>query len=797
MWARPRWAAAWPLNTWLAEVQCDRLPNEGHDVGGSGSERGLVDASQRTARNMAISTQAATQLALGQNHVIELIARGFSLEHTLGALVLFLEKVLEDTRCSVLLLDADGLHLRHGAAPSLPPEYSRAIDGAAIGPTAGSCGTAAYLGKQVIVTDIETDALWADYRDLARAFGLRACWSTPIFDAANRVLGTFALYFDQARSPNALHQEAIGIATHVASIAIGQELRMRAIRDSQERYRLLNLATNDAVWDWDIKANTLWWNENVQRLFGYAADEVSSDYTWWFERLHPDDRERVHESLQAAADSGAISWHEDYRFCRKDGSYADILDRGYVMRDAAGVTIRMIGTMQDISERKRDAMRIEQLAYFEPVTGLPNRAALHRDLARAIDTLAAGQELSLLLLNLNYFRDINDSVGHHNGDLALRGVAGRLSDAIGNSGLVASLGGDEFAVLLPRVRTDTDIERAVGAVHDSLQTPIDLGGIPIKLDATIGVARCPDDGTEPTMLWRHADVALRTAKERHAPHFYYQSAFDHYDPTRLALIGDLRAAIAADQLLLHYQPKIDLATGRTVGLEALVRWKHPARGLVFPDTFIPLAERTGLINPLTNWVVVAALRYGAELSRGGVPLDLSVNLSARNLHDPRFCRGLLEQVEKAGFPLSRLTLEITETAIMADPTRAKSALAELHHAGIHLSMDDFGIGHSSLTYLKDLPITKMKIDKSFVIGFDQPHNVAIVRSAIDLGRNMNLSVTAEGIEDEATYLALKELHCDLGQGYYFSKPLPVDGLSAWLRDSRWGTACVDAETCVA
>jgi diguanylate cyclase (GGDEF)-like protein/PAS domain S-box-containing protein len=753
-------------------------------------ESAHVEEAAETAARAALRIE----LSVGQNRVLELIARGVPLARTLHALATFLEELLPNTRCSVLLLDGDGVHLRHGSAPSLPTEYSRAIDGAAIGPNAGSCGTAAYLGKQVVVSDIESDALWTDYRDLARRFGLRACWSTPIFDAANRVLGTFALYFDEPRSPTALHQDAIGIATHVAAIAIESDRRQRVINESQERYRLLNLATNDAVWDWDVKANTLWWNENVERLFGYAPDEVPSDYGWWVERVHPDDRQRVHESLQVAADSSATSWHEDYRFRRKDGSYADILDRGYVMRDDAGATIRMIGTMQDISERKQAALRIEQLAYFEPVTGLPNRAAMQRDLARVIAGLQGGQqELALLLLNLNYFRDVNNSVGHQYGDLALLGVATRLRGAIGNSGSVASLGGDEFAILLPRVRSQADIDSALSAVHDSLQTPIDLSSIPIKLEATIGVARCPLDASEPATLWRRADVALRTAKERHAPHFYYQTAVDHYDPTRLELISDLRTAIAADQLLLHFQPKIDLQTGRTVALEALVRWQHPVRGMVFPDTFIPLAERTGLINPLTHWVVVAALRQAAELAKVGLPLDLSVNLSTRNLHDPRFCDRLLEQVDAAEFPLSRLTLEITETAIMADPLRAKEALARLHRAGIHLSMDDFGIGQSSLTYLKDLPITKMKIDKSFVIGFDQPHNVAIVRSAIDLARNMNLSVTAEGIEDEATYRALRELRCDLGQGYFFSRPLPIEPLTTWLHESRWSAGCLAAE----
>jgi diguanylate cyclase (GGDEF)-like protein/PAS domain S-box-containing protein len=742
-------------------------------------------------------------LAVEQSRIVELIATGASLEESLDALLRFLEHEAPDLLCSVLLLDADRTHLRHCAAPSLPAEYCRAIDGSPVGPTTGSCGTAAYRGEQVVVSDIETDPLWTDYRELARPHGLRACWSTPIFGPSKRVIGTFAMYFKHPGTPTEAHQEMIGMATHVASIAICKAHREGVLRDSEERYRLLNLATKDAVWDWDVRKNTLWWNESVQRLFGYAAHEVTDSYNWWVERVHPDDRERVHRSLQAAAASDAISWREDYRFRRRDGTYADILDRGYVMRDASGTTVRLIGTMQDISALKQAQLRIEQLAYQEPVTELPNRTALQRDLLRALETLRAEDhdasagssvapsepgELGLLLINLNYFRDINDALGHQNGDLLLRHTGERLRRAVGPFGQVAALGGDEFAVLIPKLSDRRDIDRTLAAMQACLQHPFQIAGIPIKMEATVGIAVYPRDGDTPEILWRHADVALRTAKQHHTPYLHYHPAIDHSDPGRLALASQLLTALATseDQLLLHFQPKLDLRTGRTVAVEALLRWEHPTRGLLFPDTFVPLAERTGIINPLTNWVVDRALRAGVALTEAGFPLDLSVNVSARNLHDPSFCPSLLEALDAVAFPLSRLTLEITETAIMTDPGRAKAALTELHAAGIHLSMDDFGIGESSLAYLKDLPITKMKIDKSFVMSVREPRHAAIVRSAIDLGRNLGLCVTAEGIEDEATYHALRDLGCELGQGYFFSKPLAMEPLITWFRESSWG-----------
>ena len=304
-------------------------------------------------------------LALGQNEILERVANGSPLQETLSALLLFLERDVPEMVGSILLLDEDGVHLRHGAAPSLPDAYSKAIDGAPIGPRAGSCGTAAFLKEQVVVADIDVDPLWVDYRALARHHGLRACWSTPILRGP-KVIGTFAMYFREPRVPDSTHYQLIAIATHTAAIAIGKHLREAAIRDSEERYRLINLATNDAVWDWDLTKNTLWWNDGVQRLFGYPADEVATDLGWWVDRVHPDDRARVHDSLHKAADTNAGRWQEDYRFRRRDGSYADVQDRGYVMRNESGATVRMIGMMQDISERRQaqreiDAQRLKVL----------------------------------------------------------------------------------------------------------------------------------------------------------------------------------------------------------------------------------------------------------------------------------------------------------------------------------------------------------------------------------------------------------------------------------------------------
>jgi len=437
----------------------------------------------------------------------------------------------------------------------------------------------------------------------------------------------------------------------------------------------------------------------------------------------------------------------------------------------------------------RKEEELNYLAYHDPLTGLANRAMLHHHLTQVIsDSATKHQTFAVLLMNINNFRDINDTLGHRNGDVLLNAIAGRISESLWESDIVACLGGDEFAVLLPHLSATADVELVARKITSALQRPFSIQSLPINVEARIGVASYPEHGTTADLLWQHADVALRKAKEAHRQYLLYSAGIDDHSPTKLALLGDLRGAIDHNELVLHYQPVIDLATGRAIGVEALLRWQHPERGLIFPDQFIPMVEHTGLIDPLTTWVIANALRQGHDWNKNGLPLHLSVNLSARNLHNPGLSTEIIDLARSSRFPLEQLTLEVTESAIMADPEWAEEMLGELHAAGIQISMDDFGIGQSSLAYLRDLPINRMKIDKSFVMEYRKPRNAAIVRSAIELAHNLGISVTAEGVEDRATCLALGELGCERGQGYYFSKPLPVERISAWLRESEWKAA---------
>ena len=430
--------------------------------------------------------------------------------------------------------------------------------------------------------------------------------------------------------------------------------------------------------------------------------------------------------------------------------------------------------------------KVNYLAFNDPVTGMLNRTALRSKLNQAVINVGnQDQPFALLLININNFRDINDTLGHYNGDDLLKQVAQRLRSAVWDTDIVACLGGDDFAVLLPHLANKAHIDLVINKIQQALHHPFIVSELPINVEATLGITLFPDHGDTADLLWQRADIALRAAKEHHQTHLFYSNHIDHYDPQQLALIGDLRKGIDKNELVLHYQPKIDLQTGKTTGVEALVRWQHPQHGLIFPDRFIPFAERTGLINPLTTWVLANALHQASIWHKNGLFLDLAINLSVRNLQNPNLNTEILNLVNSSGFPLENLTIEITESAIMVDPIRARDVLTNLHDAGIRFSLDDFGTGQSSLTYLKDLPISKMKIDKSFVINFKEPLNAAIVHSAIELGHNLGLSVTAEGVEDEHAYLALRKYGCDSAQGYYFSKPLHPDQFISWLKETPW------------
>jgi len=439
-----------------------------------------------------------------------------------------------------------------------------------------------------------------------------------------------------------------------------------------------------------------------------------------------------------------------------------------------------VAIARDITARKIAEEVLEHQALHDPLTGLANRMLLRDRAERAlVGARRDGERVALMVMDLDQFKEVNDTFGHQAGDDLLRQVGVRIAGCLRETDTVARLGGDEFAVLLLRADARVAELSALG-ILSALDAPFTVAGQQLKITASIGTSVFPDSALDVEGLLREADVAMYVAKRRGSGHAAYQRTQDASAGQELVLMAELRTAIEAGQLVLHYQPLVRL-DGKVLGMEALVRWQHPERGLLPPTDFIRLAERSGLVLPLFEWVLKTATRQCRDWRRCSPELTVAVNLSMRNLQDPQLGAAVARALEDADLPASALVLEITETLLFAEPERGLATFKQLHNLGVRLALDDFGTGYSSLSHLHQLPVDQLKIDRSFVTNLTRDEgSAAIVRSTIDLGHNFRLEVVAEGIEDSETWEALRALGCDTAQGYYVSRPLPVDRFTDWL-----------------
>lgn len=430
---------------------------------------------------------------------------------------------------------------------------------------------------------------------------------------------------------------------------------------------------------------------------------------------------------------------------------------------------------------------IDRMAFTDSLTQLPNRSLLQTQLEQAVAAARSdGRTFALFMMDLDRFKEINDTLGHHVGDLLLQQVAIRLRSKLREFDTIARMGGDEFAVLMPNV-TPKQSDMAARMLLQSLRAPFVIETHHLDVHTSIGIAMYPDHGVDGQTLIQRADVAMYAAKQGNCGHMFYDPQMDRHHPALLTLMAELRHAVEQEQFVLYYQPKIGLKTNRVIGVEALVRWRHPSGKLVMPDTFIPILEQTGLIRGLTGWVTHEALGMARELRQRGFQLPVAVNISTRDLLNSGLTEELAEQLAAHQAAAQWLELEITESAVMADITGALELLTRLAAMGFKLVIDDFGTGYSSLAYLKRLPVRTVKIDKSFVMGMAKDDNdAAIVHTSIDLAHNLGLQVVAEGVDQEATLARLRTSGCDAAQGMYLSRPLSAEELIDWLTKSIWG-----------
>jgi len=445
---------------------------------------------------------------------------------------------------------------------------------------------------------------------------------------------------------------------------------------------------------------------------------------------------------------------------------------------------------------RRTAAENQYLALHDTLTGLPTRA-LYRD--RANHAIAAatrsGNNVAIAVLDLDRFKEINDTLGHHNGDRFLRHVATTLASVVRPGDTVARLGGDEFGLVLENADSPS-ARRVLERIQNALSTEIELEGIPVSAEASVGVAIWPIHGTEMDELLQGADLAMYVAKDSRAGIVEYSTERERFSPARLALVSQLRLAITLGELALRYQPKIELQTGRVVGVEALIRWQHPTRGLLAPSEFLEIAESTGLIDPLTDWVITESLGQLAQWHRNSLPLTIAINISARNLRDEQLPDRIFEQLRVHGIEPRFLEVELTETAVMAHPARAIALLERLHRGGVRVSLDDFGQGYTSLAHLSRLPLSELKIDRTFIAAMSSTkEEAAIVRAVIELGHQLGLEVVAEGAETVEVVSELAGLQCDTVQGFVFTPTLDAGDILAWIRQHGRGLTTVISVPC--
>jgi diguanylate cyclase (GGDEF)-like protein/PAS domain S-box-containing protein len=572
--------------------------------------------------------------------------------------------------------------------------------------------------------------------------------------------------------------------TEDLAVSFQREREMaQAAKESEERYALAASAANDGLWDWDLATGTIYYSSRWKQMLGYEEQAIGNSPVEWLGRVHADDIDGLMAVLRRHSRGTPGSFEHEYRARTADGNYRWVLCRGMGVPGDGSSATRLVGSLTDITARRSLEEQLVHQTLHDTLTGLPNRALFLDRLSQAIahSERQPDYKYAVLWLDLDGFKVVNDSLGHFVGDMLLVKVAERLLLAMREADTAARFGGDEFAILLHDTPDLPAVETFVKRLQERLGHPYDLDGHQVVVTASVGIATSASGYERPEEILRDADIAMYQAKAAGRAGF---AAFDDsmYASAifRMQTETELRQAIEEGQLELHYQPILDLATGALIGMEALVRWRHPHRGLILPAEFLPVAEESGLIIPMGRWILAEACRRMCAWKAAGLideGLRMSVNVSNREFWAPSMLEQLDEVLEETGTPANWLVLEITEGVIMHNLDRALDILEQLHDRGVSLHIDDFGTGYSSLEALHRLPIDALKIDRSFVAGLERDGKSGeLVRTIIQLGQTMGVEVIAEGIETPAQQVILAGMGCPEGQGYWFSVPLPASGL---------------------
>jgi len=715
--------------------------------------------------------------------IYELITQRAPLDVLLSAITSVMENELPDALVSVMLYSQETDVLNLVAGSSFSESYRAAMQDISVTPRSGACGSAAYFHELVICDDLATDERWRGFHDIVALEGLAACWSTPLIDTAGNLLGTFATYYREKRQPTDEEIKLIRRAASLVVLAITHQQEVRLRETTEEQLQLLErgiqsssngIVMVDAL---DPAMPLVFVNEAFLEITGYTREELigrncrllqgenTDPMTLEALRRSLKDRRRAEVTLLNYRKNGDAFWNHL------------VIEPVY---NDSGQCTHFVGTQHDVTRQHENEQLLNHHATHDLLTGLPNRTMFAADLARACqESVSSDKQVTVLHVDLDDFKPVNNSLGYSVGDQLLVAVGKRLEDTVGEFGVVARLGGDEFAVLLEGANDEQEITNCAGNILADLSRPLDISGHRLHISASIGIASQHARPMRAEELICYADAAVQDAKAqgRNTWH-WFEGSVTAVNREYVALRRELMEAIEQEQFVLYYQPIVAANSGIIRGMEALVRWHHPERGFISPGDFIPLAEQTGQIVAIGHWVLLKAC---ADLAAWNHKKDRRLPVSV-NISPLQFRRyGFLEEVRKAlevtGLDPELLELEVTENVLMSGAGQAIETLQEIRKLGVKVSIDDFGTGYSSLRYLRQLPINKVKLDRSFIMDItENPDNAAIVQGVITMAHHLGLVVVGEGVETREQAADLKQRDCDLLQGYLFSRPVPLDQL---------------------
>jgi diguanylate cyclase (GGDEF)-like protein/PAS domain S-box-containing protein len=721
-----------------------------------------------------------------RTQVLELITRGEPLPVTLAAIVRVVEQENPNMLCSVLLLDEAGKHLLSGTVSSLPDFYSEAVHGLKIGIGVGSSGTAAFLNERVIVDDIQTHPYWTSYKELAARAKLAACWSEPIRSTKGKVLGTFAIYHQHINYPTAADLALIEQTADLASIAIEKE------KAEEKLTRAASVFThaNEGIMITDATATIIEVNETFSRITGYSSEDVLGE--------NPKMLQSGRHSAEFYAEMWTTikahgHWHGEIWNRRKNGEiYPEMLTISAVI-DRAGLVQYYVSLSTDITPMKAYQGQLERIAHYDSLTNLPNRVLLADRLGQAmVQCQRRHQSVAVAFMDLDGFKAVNDNYGHNVGDELLIAVSQRMKEALREGDTLARIGGDEFISVMVDLEKAEDSKPVLKRLLKAAASPVSVNNVVMQVSASIGVTLYPQDGVDAEQLMRHADQAMYIAKQAGKNRYHlFDTAQDNAINTQRESLVNVRLALDRSEFVLHYQPKVNMHTGRVKGVEALIRWQHPVSGLIPPLEFLPAIEGQPVSLKLGEWVIKTALSQISQWRNMGLNLPISVNISAYQLQQVNFSTRLAALL--AAHPEvdpNYLELEILETSALHDISQVSATMNACHELGVCFALDDFGTGYSSLTYLKRLPAYLIKIDQSFVQNMlDDADDLAIVKGVVGLAKAFQRDVIAEGVESVAHGIALLKLGCELAQGYGIARPMPASEIPKWVDhykvDASW------------